>query len=52
MDGYVWVVVEADGVEVKFQVMDTEGGGIDSNDEGEVGSAHRGKRVLPCRRLL
>jgi hypothetical protein len=39
MEGYVWVVVETDGVEVKFQMMDTktEGGGRDSNDEGEVG---------------
>ena len=38
MGGYVWVVVETDGVEVKYQMMDTEEGGLDSDDEGEVGS--------------
>jgi hypothetical protein len=37
IEGYVGVVVETDGVEVMFQMMDTEGGGLDSNDEGEVG---------------
>jgi hypothetical protein len=31
-------VVETDGVEVTYQMMDTQGGGLDSNDEGEVGS--------------
>ena len=34
MEGYEWVVVETDGVEVKYQMMDTIEGGIDSNDEG------------------
>jgi hypothetical protein len=29
-------VVETDGVGVKYQMMDTIEGGIDSNDEGEV----------------
>jgi hypothetical protein len=41
MEGYIWVVIETDGVvEVKYQMMDTEEeeGGLDSNDEGEVGS--------------
>jgi hypothetical protein len=38
MEGYVWVVIETDGVEVKYQMMDTEEGGLDSNDEGETGS--------------
>jgi hypothetical protein len=38
MEGYEWVVVETDGVEVKYQMMDTIEGGIVSGDEGEVGS--------------
>ena len=38
MEGYVWVVIETDGVEVRYQTMDTEEGGLDSNDGGEVGS--------------
>jgi hypothetical protein len=38
MEGYEWVVVETDGVEVKYQMMDTIEGGIDSKYEGEVGS--------------
>jgi hypothetical protein len=38
MDGYVWVVIDTDGVEVKYQMVDTEEGGLDGNDEGEVGS--------------
>jgi hypothetical protein len=31
MEGYAWVVVETDGVEVKYRMMDTEGEGLDSN---------------------
>jgi hypothetical protein len=41
MEGYVWVVVETDGVEVKYRMVDTEGEGLDSNDEGEVGIVRR-----------
>jgi hypothetical protein len=37
MEGYVWVVIDTDGVEVQYQMMDTEEG-LDSNDESEVGS--------------
>jgi hypothetical protein len=39
MEGYVWVVIDTDRVEVKYQMMDTEEGGLDSNNgESEVGS--------------
>ena len=38
MDGYVWVVIDTDGVEVKYQMVDTEEGGLDGDNEGEVGS--------------
>jgi hypothetical protein len=31
MEGYVRVVIDTDGVEVKYQMMDTIEGGIDSN---------------------
>jgi hypothetical protein len=38
MEGYVWVVIDTDGVEVKYQMVNTEGGGLDGDDEGGVGS--------------
>ena len=38
MEGYVWIVIETDGVEVRYQMMDTEEWGLDSNEGGEVGS--------------
>ena len=37
----VWVVIDADGVEVKYQMVDTEEGGLDGDDEGEVGVRRR-----------